>query len=323
MSPTRWSPRASSSSPSRRSSSATSFAATTTSTASSLATSGSSRSERRNATLLMRRLLPALFALSAPAFAWGPEGHRVVGDIASRYLTATARAQVSDLLRNDRLAGGEPSGRRTLGEIANWADEIKDFEWGKRRGSWHYDDIPLCGTPEYGKYCRGGRCASAQLARQIEVLSDPRARPRARNEALKWVVHLIGDIHQPLHAANHGDRGGNQVQVSFFGERDNPPYGSLNLHAVWDVRLVARLRADRRQRPEKLGTGLDLRLDRREPRAGARPSLRAAAGGGLLRGQDRRRGRDRRGLHHERRLGDRPPDQEGGSTARSGAERGA
>jgi hypothetical protein len=193
----------------------------------------------------MWRVLPALFALSAPAFAWGPEGHRVVGDIASRYLTAKAQGQVSELLENDRLAGGEPSGRRTLGEIANWADEIKDFEWGKRRGSWHYDDISLCGTAEYARYCRGGRCASAQLARQIEVLSDPRARPRARNEALKWVVHLIGDIHQPLHAANHGDRGGNQVQVSFLGARDNPPYGTLNLHAVWDVHMLARLLADR------------------------------------------------------------------------------
>jgi hypothetical protein len=193
----------------------------------------------------MWRLLPALFALSAPAFAWGPEGHRVVGDVASRYLTATAQAQVSELLKNDRLAGGEPSGRRTLGEIASWADEIKDFEWGKRRGSWHYDDISLCGTAEYAKYCRAGRCASAELARQLEILSDPRARPRARNEALKWVVHLIGDIHQPLHTANHGDRGGNQVQVSFFGARDNPPYGSLNLHALWDVHLLARLLADR------------------------------------------------------------------------------
>jgi len=193
----------------------------------------------------MWRLLPALLALSAPAFGWGPQGHRVVGDIASRYLTPTAQAQVSELLTNDRLAGGDPSGRRTLGEIANWADEIKDFEWGKRRGSWHYDDISLCGTPEYAKYCRAGRCASGQLARQIEVLSDPRARPRARNEALKWIVHLIGDIHQPLHAANHGDRGGNQVQVSFFGARDNPPYGSLNLHALWDVHLLARLLADR------------------------------------------------------------------------------
>jgi hypothetical protein len=186
-----------------------------------------------------------LLAVSAPAFAWGPEGHRVVGDIAARYLSPNAQSQVSELLKGDRLADGEASGRRTLGDIASWADEIKDFEWGKRRASWHYDDVSLCGVADYNKYCRAGRCASAQLARQIEVLGDPRARPRARNEALKWVVHLIGDIHQPLHAANHGDRGGNQVRVSFFGERDNPPYGSLNLHAVWDVHLLARLLADR------------------------------------------------------------------------------
>jgi nuclease S1 len=58
-------------------------------------------------------------------------------------------------------------------------------------------------------------------------------------------VHLVGDIHQPLHAADRRDRGGNRVQVSFFGERDAPPYGSLNLHSVWDVSLVSRLVADR------------------------------------------------------------------------------
>jgi len=197
--------------------------------------------------LLSPRVLCALLALSlAPgALAWGPEGHRMVGDIAAGHLTARTQAQISELLRNDRLADGEPSGRRTLGDIANWADEIKDFEWGKRRGSWHYDDVSLCRAAGAASYCRGGRCASAQLARQIEVLGDPRAKLRARNEALKWVVHLIGDIHQPLHAANRGDRGGNQVQVSFFGERDNPPYGSLNLHAVWDVHLPARLIAER------------------------------------------------------------------------------
>jgi hypothetical protein len=182
-----------------------------------------------------------LLALSAPALAWGPEGHRIVGDIAARYLSPKTRTQVSELLRYDRLPDGEPSGRGTLGDIANWADEIKDFEWGRRRASWHYDDVSLCGPAEYARYCRGGRCASAQLARQIEVLGDPRARSRARNEALKWVVHLVGDIHQPLHAANRGDRGGNRVPVSFFGERDNPPFGNLNLHAVWDVQILARL----------------------------------------------------------------------------------
>jgi hypothetical protein len=189
--------------------------------------------------------LALLLGFSAPAFSWGPEGHRAVGDIASRYLNPKAQTQVAELLKSDQLADGLPSGRRTLGEVASWADEIKDFDWGRRRGSWHYDDIPLCDSPEYAKYCRGGRCASAQLAHQIEVLGDSRARPRARNEALKWVVHLIGDIHQPLHAATHADRGGNVVQVSFFGERENPPYGTLNLHAVWDVHMVAKLIADR------------------------------------------------------------------------------
>ncbi len=197
--------------------------------------------------LLSSRFLCGLLALSLAqgAFAWGPEGHRMVGDIADRFLTAATRARIEKLLEADRMADDQPSGRRTLGEVANWADEIKDTDWGKRRGSWHYDDIPLCGAAEYAKYCRNGRCASAQLARQIEILGNERARPGQRNEALKWVVHIVGDIHQPLHAANRGDRGGNRVQVSFFGERDNPPYGALNLHAVWDVHMVRRLIADR------------------------------------------------------------------------------
>jgi len=169
----------------------------------------------------------------------------MIGEIAERHLNPKAKSRVLDLLEADRMADDQPSGRRMLGEVANWADEIKDTDWGKRRGSWHYDDVPLCGATEYAKYCRNGRCASAQLGRQIEILGNERARPGQRNEALKWVVHLVGDIHQPLHAANRGDRGGNRVQVSFFGERDNPPYGTLNLHAVWDVHMVRRLIADR------------------------------------------------------------------------------
>ena len=169
----------------------------------------------------------------------------MVGEIAARYTGPKANAEILELLKNDRLADGQPSGRRTLGEVANWADEIKDTEWGKRHASWHYDDVPLCQAADYSKYCRRGRCASAQLARQIEVLGNERARPGQRDEALKWVVHLVGDLHQPLHAANRGDRGGNRVQVSFFGERDNPPYGTLNLHAVWDVSMVRKLIADR------------------------------------------------------------------------------
>ena len=198
--------------------------------------------------MLTPRILAALLVLLAPApaaLAWGPEGHRMVGEIAARFLNARASAEVLEVLGNDRLADGQPSGRRTLGEVANWADEIKETEWGKRRGSWHYDDVPLCETAVVEKYCRNGRCASAQLARHIEILADVRASRRSRNEALKCVIHLAGDIHQPLHAGNRGDRGGNRVQVSFFGERDNPPYGSVNLHAIWDVHMLRRLISER------------------------------------------------------------------------------
>lgn len=208
--------------------------------------------------LLLRLALALALTAAAPRLlAWGAEGHRMIGDIASRHLTAAAAQRVADLLKDDRLADGEPSGRRTLGEIANWADELKDTPRGKRSGSWHYDNIPVCGTTDRSTYCKGGNCASAQLERHIAILGNPRATRRHRNEALKWVVHLTGDIHQPLHAANRQDRGGNLVQVAFFGERDNPPYGTLNLHAIWDVHLLRRLVAERGGRETLAAPTLD------------------------------------------------------------------
>jgi len=169
----------------------------------------------------------------------------MVGDIASRHLDPKTSARVIGLLKDDRLADGQLSGRRTLGEIASWADEIREYDPKRPGRRLHFDDIPLCETPDYSRYCRNGQCASAQIDRQLKILGDESARLPQRNRALKWVVHLVGDVHQPLHAANRRDRGGNTVQVSFFGQRDNPPYGSLNLHAVWDVHIVRRLVAGR------------------------------------------------------------------------------
>ena len=190
-------------------------------------------------------LLLALAVFPGKAIAWGEEGHRMVGEIAERFLDPHARAQVALLLKDDRLSDGQRSNRHSLGEVANWADEIKDTPWGRKRGSWHFDDVPLCGVTDRARYCRGGQCASAQLARHIEILGNARLPARRRDEALKWVVHLMADIHQPLHAATRGDRGGNAVEVTFFGRRDNPPYGALNLHAIWDVHMVQRLVRER------------------------------------------------------------------------------
>ena len=190
-------------------------------------------------------VLLAFWIPAGGALGWGEEGHRMVAAIADNHLTPEARRQVLALLKYDRLADGQPSGRRSLGEIAYWADEIKDAPWGKRRSAWHFDDIPVCEAVDTSRYCKKGACASAQLTRHLDMLADRSESLRRKNEALKWVVHLMGDIHQPLHAATHADRGGNTVQVSFFGERDNPPYGTINLHTIWDIHMVRRLIRDK------------------------------------------------------------------------------
>jgi len=198
----------------------------------------------------MRRAAPLaaalLAALSAPlALAWAPQGHRTVGAIADRLLTPQARAAVSALLADDRDKFGNPSHRTTLESVSVWADEIRGTP--ADRPAWHYDDIPVCGSAPKSRYCPDGQCNTEQLQRLTGVLADTRASARERNEALKWVVHLVGDIHQPLHAADNDDHGGNLVRVALEGVRTR---GRENLHRVWDGELVTlALRTRGHQRP--------------------------------------------------------------------------
>ena len=186
-----------------------------------------------------------VYACVPEALAWGPQGHRTVGAIADRLLTPAARAAVGELLGDDLDKFGNPSGRTTLESVSVWADEIRGTASDEPR--WHYDDVPVCGWAPREAYCPGGQCNSAQLERLMGVLADKGSPLRERNEALKWVVHLVGDIHQPLHAADNGDHGGNQVQVALEGARTR---GRENLHRAWDNELVARaLHARNRQQP--------------------------------------------------------------------------
>lgn len=182
------------------------------------------------------------------ALAWGPQGHRTVGAIADRLLTPVARAQVAELLAADLDRAGKLSGRTTLASVSVWADEIRGT--AADEPSWHHDDIPVCGrAPGRDEYCPDGECNSAQIERLSRVLADVHAAPRARNEALKWIVHLVGDLHQPLHGANNDDRGGNRVPVALAGVRTR---GRLTLHGAWDSELVAlALRTRGRQRPPR------------------------------------------------------------------------
>ena len=176
----------------------------------------------------------ASYFLSSSALAWGPLGHRAVGGVADALLSPVARAEVVRLLADDRDRDGQPSGRTTLAEVSLWADEIRGTP--ADRPAWHYDNVPACG--EVGReatWCPQQQCASATIEPLLAQLADVRVPAQQRREALKWISHLVGDLHQPLHAVDFA-QGGNQVRVQLAGRSSHTP-GSL--HFAWDVRLVA------------------------------------------------------------------------------------
>ncbi len=171
----------------------------------------------------MLKLLPLTFViLTSAAHAWGTQGHQVIASLAQAQLTARAKAEIDKLLV---LEPGE-----SLSSISTWADEHRN----PTTAAWHYVNFPKnsC-TYDAARDCPDGNCVVAAIDRQIEVLKSD-APPEKRLTALKYVVHLVADIHQPLHAGYAEDRGGNSYQLQAFMR------GS-NLHALWDVGLIKNL----------------------------------------------------------------------------------
>jgi len=168
-----------------------------------------------------------LLLLAFPAQAWGPLGHRLVARLAEPQLAPAARAEVRRLLATERL--------RSLADVANWADDLRrtDPTLGRRSAKWHYVNFGSTDcrfTP--ARDCRDGDCVVDALRAQAAILADRERSDAERLQALKFVVHFTGDIHQPLHAGLGNDRGGNTFQVNHRGK------GS-NLHAFWDGTLLA------------------------------------------------------------------------------------
>lgn len=164
----------------------------------------------------------AAVLISAPALAWGPEGHAIVADMAEAHLSPAAAAQIHRLLQIE--------GDKHLDDISSWADANRKKLKGT--GSWHYVDIPLDAAGyDAARDCRNDNCVVARIVSFTQVLGDTSASPAKRLRALKWVVHLVGDIHQPLHAEDDNDKGGNMVQLQYFGK-------GTNLHATWDSWIV-------------------------------------------------------------------------------------
>jgi hypothetical protein len=190
---------------------------------------------------MLRRLLAALLLLvsATPALGWGRQGHRAVATVASQRLNPQARAAVERLLRDNRDG-------KSLPAISMWADWVR-FEKMPETYNWHFVNFPLSRTYDPGRDCRyvagKGDCIVAALQRMRDVLADSRRSHRDRTEALMFVVHLVGDLHQPLHVVERdGDRGATEVDVVWLGEAERRRRGRRperwTLHAVWDDGLL-------------------------------------------------------------------------------------
>lgn len=154
--------------------------------------------------------------------AWGTGGHQVVAFIAEKQLTPKAKAAI------DRLLAQEPG--QTLVTISTWADEHRN----PATAAWHYVNFPR-ETCQYvaERDCPDGKCVVGAIERQVEVLKSSEGDER-KLMALKYLVHFVADVHQPLHAGYADDRGGNAFQLQAFMR-------GTNLHAFWDSGIIKSL----------------------------------------------------------------------------------
>lgn len=166
-------------------------------------------------------LIVATFFSARPAMAWGARGHRVAARVATARLTPAAKKAIHDLLNE-----GD-----TLVDVAGWADGAEAHRTRPRSGPWHYVNVPITAAKYDDRYCGARGCVVSQIKHFRAILADPRATRAERKRALRFFVHFVNDVHQPLHVGENHDRGGNSTQVRFLGR------GS-NLHRVWDSGVI-------------------------------------------------------------------------------------
>lgn len=196
---------------------------------------------RLPAAVVLSFLLTVLPAL--PALAWSGLGHRMVGELAQRHLNPVAQAEVAMLL------AGEPD--PTLAGVATWADALRAESPAlyKATSSWHYINAKGGGCAfDLARDCPDGNCVVEAILKQRAILADRSQPLAARRDALKFIVHFVGDIHQPMHAGSHPDRGGNEFQISLRTPIEPEEYArknyvdgvmGTNLHSIWDFYIFA------------------------------------------------------------------------------------
>lgn len=192
-----------------------------------------------------------LVSMPRQAVAWGNEGHEIVALIAQAYLAPDVRKKVDALLAADT----DPLTAHDMASEATWADKLRESNEGgvrERTRQWHFVDIEI-DAPNLDQACFGhpqvpqgipasrgpaDDCIVDKIEAFTGELRDPHTKPEERILALKFLMHFVGDVHQPLHAADANDRGGNRKRASALG------FKAGNLHRFWDTEFVERLGAD-------------------------------------------------------------------------------
>ena len=178
----------------------------------------------------------ALLAFASPAHAYWEYGHESVARVAWEQMRPDTRRQVAALLRQGRLLETPECPVRTIEQASVWADCVKPL--GDRFAyvySWHYQNVDVCKPFDLKAACKDGNCVSAQIERNARLLADPKVPTRERLMALALLVHFMGDLHQPMHAGDHQDLGGNRVAANY-----GIVGGRANLHSIWDGWLAER-----------------------------------------------------------------------------------
>jgi hypothetical protein len=207
------------------------------------------------------------------AWGWGCTGHQIVAVIAEEHLNPHAREMVAQILASGPI---DPTLRRYCGastldafvDSSTWADDERGIR--PETAGWHFIDIPRgVANGDIAPYCPlSSSCITRAIDEQMAILRNINASAQPRADALRYIIHFFGDLHQPLHATSNNDLGGNCVPVSFFGtapQEKNVAKESYapNLHSIWDTDIVERF-ADG-QTPQQFADEMDIRFKAQIP----------------------------------------------------------
>lgn len=173
-------------------------------------------------------------AVTSPAFAWWETGHQTVARVAAAHLSPRARTRIAAILG---VPDTQPAVADAMAKASTWADEVKA---STKTGEWHYIDLTLQDTPaDIDKRCPDENCVTARIRLFSKQLAKKGTDPNwTDRDALRFLIHFVGDIHQPLHAISDADLGGNC-------ERLDPPIDTArNLHSLWDGGMLREIAND-------------------------------------------------------------------------------